>query len=78
MTIESLSYEELVSFIEDLLDETGEVALNYFRKTRNLSLKGDDSPVTIADKEIEKLIRSTIQKKFFFPHMELSVKNLKI
>lgn len=64
MTIESLSYEELVSFLEDLLDETGEVALNYFRKTRNLSLKGDDSPVTIADKEIEKLIRSTIQKKF--------------
>ena len=68
MTIESLSYEELVSFIEDLLDETGEVALNYFRKTRNLSLKGDDSPVTIADKEIEKLIRSTTVNISFSGH----------
>ena len=64
MKPENLSSEELTNFIDKLLDKTGAIALNYFRETRDLSLKGDQSPVTQADREIEKLIRSTIQKTF--------------
>ena len=64
MKPKSLSSAELTNFIEELLDKTGAIALSYFRETRNLSLKGDQSPVTQADREIEKLIRSTIQETF--------------
>ncbi|MGI9571853.1 MAG: inositol monophosphatase family protein [Candidatus Actinomarinaceae bacterium] len=64
MKPKSLSSAELTNFIEKLLDKTGAIALSYFRETRNLSLKGDQSPVTQADREIEKLIRSTIQETF--------------
>ena len=61
---DKLNFEELIKFTEELLDKTGVIALNYFRETRNLSLKGDQSPVTHADHEIEKLISSSIQEKF--------------
>ena len=61
---DKLNFEELIKFVEELLDKTGVIALNYFRETRNLSLKGDQSPVTQADHEIEKLIRLSIQEKF--------------
>ena len=61
---DKLNFEELIKFVEELLDKTGVIALNYFRETRNLSLKVDQSPVTHADHEIEKLIRSSIQEKF--------------
>ena len=64
MKDDKLNFEELIKFVEELLDKTGVIALNYFRETRNLSLKGDQSPVTHADHEIEKLIRSSIQEKF--------------
>ena len=64
MKPKSLSSAELTNFIEKLLDKTGAIALSYFRESRNLSLKGDQSPVTQADREIEKLIRFTIQETF--------------
>jgi inositol-phosphate phosphatase/L-galactose 1-phosphate phosphatase/histidinol-phosphatase len=61
---ENLDSEELINFIDKLLNKTGAIALDYFRQSRNLSLKGDQSPVTQADREIETLIRSTIQETF--------------
>jgi fructose-1,6-bisphosphatase/inositol monophosphatase family enzyme len=59
MQKENLS-KEFESFIHKVLDESGKIALNYFRQIRNLSLKGDLSPVTLADKDIENYIRSKI------------------
>ena len=64
MKPENLDSEELINFIDKLLNKTGAIALDYFRQSRNLSLKGDQSPVTQADREIETLIRSTIQETF--------------
>ncbi|MDA8896886.1 hypothetical protein N9Q11_02615 [Acidimicrobiia bacterium] len=64
MKAESLTSEDLTKFINKLMNKTGAIALDYFRETRNLSLKKDQSPVTQADREIEKLIRLTIQKTF--------------
>ena len=47
-------------FVNDILDNTGKIALKYFRDLKDLSLKRDMSPVTKADKEIEKYIRTQI------------------
>ena len=51
---------ELEKFINETLDLSGEIALNNFRKIRDLTLKGDLSPVTKADEEIEQFIRNKI------------------
>ena len=64
MTTDNLSAVQLTDFVDKLLDQTGKIALSYFRQTRNLSLKGDRSPVTNADHEIENLIRKNIQKAY--------------
>jgi histidinol phosphatase-like enzyme (inositol monophosphatase family) len=55
---------EFERFISRVLDESGKIALNYFRQIRDLSLKGDSSPVTLADRNIEKYIRSEISIKY--------------
>ena len=55
---------EFEIFINKVLDESGKIALNYFRQIRNLSLKGDASPVTLADKDIENYIRTQINLKY--------------
>ena len=56
--------KEYESFIHKVLNESGKIALNYFRQIRDLSLKGDSSPVTLADKDIENYIRSQIISKY--------------
>ena len=55
---------ELEKFINETLDLSGEIALNNFRKIRDLTLKGDLSPVTKADEEIEQFIRNKIFEKY--------------
>lgn len=44
--------------------ESGKILQKYFNKNIKVNKKADDSPVTIADKESEKRIVSTIKKKF--------------
>lgn len=48
----------------DAAQKGGQLALSYFTKVKNVSYKADNSPVTIADKNTEKLIREIISKKF--------------
>ena len=55
---------ELEKFINETLDLSGEIALKNFRKIRDLSLKGDLSPVTKADEDIEQFIRDKISEKY--------------
>ena len=55
---------ELEKFLNETLDLSGEIALNNFRKIRDLTLKGDLSPVTKADEEIEQFIRNKIFEKY--------------
>jgi len=38
-------YIEFEKFVNEILDLSGEIALNNFRKIRDLTLKGDFSPV---------------------------------
>lgn len=42
----------------------GAHTLNYFKKSFDIERKSDDSPVTVADREAESLMRETIAKKF--------------
>jgi histidinol phosphatase-like enzyme (inositol monophosphatase family) len=51
-------------FILDLLDSASKIALQYFRQPVSVELKADDSPVTIADREIEQAIRNLITERF--------------
>ena len=48
-----------------LADRCAEVALRHFQSaTLAVELKGDQSPVTVADREIESLVRAEIQRAF--------------
>ena len=48
----------------DAAKKGGELALRYFKNQPKVSYKPDNSPVTKADIEVEKLIRKIISKKF--------------
>ncbi len=54
---------EFEDFVNEILDLSGEIALNNFRKIRNLTIKWDFRQVTKADEDIEKFIRSKIFEK---------------
>lgn len=58
-------YEKLfASFADEAANIAGIIALTYFRKELSIEAKDDKSPVTQADREIEKNLRSLIHKKF--------------
>ena len=56
--------KEIVDFSNYLADLSGEIARKYFRLENGEVTKEDDSPVTKADREIEKILRQEIEKKF--------------
>lgn len=55
---------ELKNFSKYLADESGKIILRYFRSKVNIETKNDESPVTIADKHAEEVMRSLIEKEF--------------
>lgn len=59
-----MEVSELTKFAETLADEAGKIARRYFRAPLEVSAKTDESPVTIADQEIETALREMIQKHF--------------
>ncbi len=52
------------NFCKYLADESGKVIRKYFRTNINVETKPDESPVTIADKKSEELMRDLILKEF--------------
>ncbi len=56
--------DELKKFCKHLSDESGKVIKQYFRSDVNIETKGDDSPVTIADKKAEETMRELIMKHY--------------
>ena len=56
--------QTVTQFILDTLDSASKIALQYFRQPISVELKADDSPVTIADREIEQAIRKLITDRF--------------
>lgn len=48
----------------EIAQKGGAHTLNYFKKTFDVELKSDDSPVTLADRETETIMREEIIKRF--------------
>jgi histidinol phosphatase-like enzyme (inositol monophosphatase family) len=55
---------EINSFIKSLADESGKIIKKYFRTSFSIENKPDHTPVTIADKKAEEVMREMIMKKF--------------
>jgi len=55
---------ELKDFAKLLAFESGKIIKSYFRKKITVDLKSDESPVTIADKKSEELMREMIMNEF--------------
>lgn len=53
--------QEFKDFANRLADEAGEIVRQYFRKPFEVISKDDESPVTIADRSIEKRLREIIE-----------------
>lgn len=57
-------YKDLLEAAVTFAKVGGEHTLRYFRKDTEVIRKEDDSPVTVADRETEELIREQIEKRF--------------
>jgi len=62
----SLNTNEFVKFANSLADLASNKSMKYFRTDLKIESKDDESPVTIADKETEMIIRDQIRK--FYPN----------
>ncbi|GJQ62059.1 MAG: histidinol phosphate phosphatase [Melioribacteraceae bacterium] len=56
--------KELKEFTKLLAEESGKIIKSYFRSDLNIERKPDKSPVTIADKKAEEIMRELIMKNF--------------
>lgn len=56
--------QEFVDFTKQLAKASGDIINQYFRTGINIEKKDDDSPVTIADKKAEEIMREMIMKEF--------------
>ncbi len=60
-----MNHEPIVSFIRELADASAKVILPYYgARDMGLELKGDSSPVTLADRGAEKVMREMINARF--------------
>lgn len=55
---------ELKKFAKLLADESGKIIRQYFRTKMKIDSKADESPVTIADRKAEEIMREIIMKEF--------------
>ncbi len=55
--------QEFTALANRMADEAGKIVRKYFRKEFDVERKGDDSPVTIADKAVEQALRDLLAKK---------------
>jgi histidinol phosphatase-like enzyme (inositol monophosphatase family) len=59
-----MPYEKEAAYAKKIAKKAGEMQLRYYPQIKNVERKDDDSPVTIADKNIESYIREALQKKY--------------
>ncbi|MEO1023281.1 MAG: histidinol-phosphatase [Bacteroidota bacterium] len=59
-----MTNKELLSAAIDIAKVGGAHTLTYFKQDVEVISKADDSPVTIADRETEQILREEIQKRF--------------
>jgi histidinol-phosphatase len=57
-------YAEILEQASDIVERGARVALSYFRQPLLIECKADHSPVTIADKKTEEVLRTELMKAF--------------
>ncbi len=55
---------ELAAFASDLADAAGPIVRAHFRTALSVEAKADESPVTIADRGVEKRLRELIEERY--------------
>ena len=55
---------DFVDFSQELARASGEIIMRYFRSGVAVETKVDESPVTIADREAEEVMREMIMKAY--------------
>ena len=55
--------QDFIDLANTLADEAGGIIRPYFRSKFDIETKGDESPVTIADKNVEKRLREIIEER---------------
>ena len=60
----NLNTEEFSKFANSLADDASETSMHYFRNKIKIEIKDDESPVTLADKETEQVLREKIRKEY--------------
>ncbi|MCB0154127.1 MAG: inositol monophosphatase family protein [Anaerolineae bacterium] len=58
------TYRDYLDFAIETAWQAGQLTLGYFQTGLRPDFKADDSPVTVADREAERLIRSRIEARF--------------
>lgn len=56
--------QDLLNFAKETAWQAGQLTLGYFQTGIRPDFKGDETPVTIADREAEKLIRRRIEQQY--------------
>ena len=56
--------QEFVDFSKALARASGEIIMRYFRRDFTVEMKADESPVTIADRQAEEIMREMIMKEY--------------
>jgi myo-inositol-1(or 4)-monophosphatase len=59
-----MNLQPFLDFTQELAHESARVILPYYGHECELEWKADDSPVTIADREAERVMRGLIEKRF--------------
>jgi len=54
--------QDLIAFANNLADEAGTIIRPFFRQTLSIDTKGDESPVTQADRAVEQRLRALIEQ----------------
>ncbi|MBI4404259.1 MAG: hypothetical protein HY537_08865 [Deltaproteobacteria bacterium] len=57
-------FKQLLVHATQIAERASEITLSYFRQPLLIELKGDYSPVTIADKKTEEMIRKELERLF--------------
>ena len=55
---------ELVRFANTVADAVRQTSLRYFRADPEMLIKADGSPVSVADRETEKIIRDLLARRY--------------
>ncbi len=60
----TLNMEEFAKFANLLADDASKTSMSYFRNKIEIEIKDDESPVTLADKETEQVLRDRIRREY--------------